>query len=81
MTAFQEFAELVAVVTGGASGIGAATARALASRGATVVALDRAGASLNGVEMRECDVTHDASVREASDRCGAGPWRDRCPGQ
>jgi len=36
-----EFAGLAAVVTGGASGIGMATARLLAARGAQVAALDR----------------------------------------
>ena len=36
-----EFAGLAAVVTGGASGIGLATARLLAARGARVAALDR----------------------------------------
>ena len=36
-----EFAGLAALVTGGASGIGLATARLLASRGARVAVLDR----------------------------------------
>ena len=36
-----EFAGLAALVTGGASGIGLATARLLAARGARVTVLDR----------------------------------------
>ena len=36
-----EFAGLAALVTGGASGIGLATARLLAARGARVAVLDR----------------------------------------
>jgi NAD(P)-dependent dehydrogenase (short-subunit alcohol dehydrogenase family) len=38
---FMDFAERVAIVTGGASGMGAATARRLASGGAHVVVVDR----------------------------------------
>ena len=37
----NEFAGLAALVTGGASGIGLATARLLAARGARVAVLDR----------------------------------------
>ncbi len=37
----KDFEGLVAVVTGGASGIGAATAALLARRGAVVFAVDR----------------------------------------
>ncbi len=37
----MEFADRVAIVTGGASGMGAATARLLAARGASVVVVDR----------------------------------------
>jgi 2-keto-3-deoxy-L-fuconate dehydrogenase len=40
-----EFADLAAVVTGGASGIGLATARLLAARGARVAAVDRNAAA------------------------------------
>ncbi|QFZ16413.1 SDR family NAD(P)-dependent oxidoreductase [Saccharothrix syringae] len=61
----SEFAGLVAVVTGGASGIGLATARLLAGRGATAVALDlepRVDPPMHGVRA---DVTDDGSVRAA----------------
>ncbi|GII77374.1 short-chain dehydrogenase [Sphaerisporangium rufum] len=54
-----EFAGLVAVVTGGASGIGQAVARELAARGATVAVLD-----VKDTEFA-CDVTDDTTVRAA----------------
>ncbi|WP_410592292.1 SDR family NAD(P)-dependent oxidoreductase [Amycolatopsis sp. lyj-23] len=60
-----EFDGLRAVVTGGASGIGLATARMLARRGARVVCLDLndvAEAPLTGVRA---DVSDDGSVRAA----------------
>jgi NAD(P)-dependent dehydrogenase (short-subunit alcohol dehydrogenase family) len=47
----MKFANKVAVVTGGASGIGAATAQLLASQGATVPIADlsaEVGETLNG---------------------------------
>ncbi|UUU36228.1 SDR family oxidoreductase [Streptomyces sp. CA-210063] len=57
---------LRAIVTGGASGIGLATARLLAARGAAVAVLDLdpsgASAPLLGLKA---DVTDDASVRAA----------------
>lgn len=69
------FDGLVAVVTGGASGIGLATARLLSAQGARVAVLDLAldvDEPLHGVR---CDVTDDDSVRaaieEVADRFGA----------
>ena len=59
----QRFAGKVALITGGASGIGAATARRIAAEGGTVVVCDRSGtaavslgASLGGTGF-ELDVT------------------------
>jgi 2-keto-3-deoxy-L-fuconate dehydrogenase len=59
---------LVAVVTGGASGIGAATARALREAGADVAVLDlRPEDAADGVVAVAADVTDDTSVRSAID--------------
>ncbi len=61
-----EFAGLSALVTGGASGIGLATARLLARRGARVAVLDREMAdSGHGVVGVVADVTDDEGVRRA----------------
>ena len=59
----QDFEGLVALVTGGASGIGAATAELLRDRGARVAVLDRdpAGAPA-GVLPIACDVTDATAV-------------------
>ncbi|MFE1237271.1 SDR family NAD(P)-dependent oxidoreductase [Streptomyces tendae] len=74
-----ELGGLAAVVTGGASGIGLATALLLAHRGARVAVLDLAPDALppTGSEALfpiRCDVTDDASVRagvaRAVDRLG-----------
>ncbi len=57
---------LVAAVTGGGSGIGAAVVAALGDRGATVVALDLDPSSVpDGVLGVTADVSDDASVRAA----------------
>ncbi|WP_410668022.1 SDR family NAD(P)-dependent oxidoreductase [Amycolatopsis sp. cmx-4-68] len=51
----------VVVVTGAGQGIGAATARLLAARGATVIGVDLAEApDLPGIDHRQLDVTDDA---------------------
>ncbi|MBK1783841.1 SDR family NAD(P)-dependent oxidoreductase [Prauserella cavernicola] len=65
-----EFAGLRAAVTGGASGIGLATARYLAHRGARVAVLDRAPEALPDADAElllavRCDVGDDDSVRAA----------------
>ena len=65
-----------AIVTGGASGLGAATAQALAKKGTTVFALDLAvsiekAAQVDGVEYVETDVTNGDQVRAAVARAAA----------
>jgi 2-keto-3-deoxy-L-fuconate dehydrogenase len=62
-----DFDGLVAAVTGGASGIGAATARLLLSRGATVAVLDRSYTEVEDVEPLQvpCDVTDPGSTSQA----------------
>jgi NAD(P)-dependent dehydrogenase (short-subunit alcohol dehydrogenase family) len=54
-----------ALVTGGASGIGLATARALAADGTTVAILDRTLSDDADFVVVQADVTDDASVRAA----------------
>ncbi len=62
----SDFDGLVAIVTGGASGIGAATARLLHERGAHVASLDLGtDGVLAGVLALQCDVTDTASVEAA----------------
>jgi 2-keto-3-deoxy-L-fuconate dehydrogenase len=65
----DDFEGLVAVVTGGASGIGAAVVRELATRGATVAVLDlQPDTAEAGVLAIGADVSDDASVRSAIDQ-------------
>ena len=66
--AAQDFGGLVAAVTGGASGIGLATARLLRTRGARVAVLDLAPAPDADQLSVPCDVTSDGDVRGAVDR-------------
>jgi NAD(P)-dependent dehydrogenase (short-subunit alcohol dehydrogenase family) len=67
-----EFAGLAALVTGGASGIGLATARLLAARGARVAALDRVGVDAQSTRIYPiiADVTDDDAVRAAVGEAG-----------
>ena len=62
----QEFDGLVAIVTGGASGIGAAIAERLAEGGAQVAVLDLAPEAARGTHFAVLtDVSNDDSVRAA----------------
>ncbi|MEU9207360.1 SDR family oxidoreductase [Streptomyces sp. NPDC048415] len=66
MTVSHDFDGLKALVTGGASGIGRATAELLAARGAQVAVLDLDPSSVEKPLLGyRADVTDDASVREA----------------
>lgn len=56
---------LRALVTGGASGIGLATAQRLAENGASVVVLDLAEQAPDGFRLVRADVTDDGAVRAA----------------
>lgn len=68
----------VALVTGGGSGLGAATARVLAARGARVAVLDYDGARAEAVASEvgglgvQADVGSEASVSDAFDRIASG---------
>lgn len=68
----MEISGVGALVTGGASGLGEATVRALAARGAIVTVVDRDVErgkqlvdELDGARFAECDVTNDDQVAEA----------------
>jgi NAD(P)-dependent dehydrogenase (short-subunit alcohol dehydrogenase family) len=68
----NDFEGLVALVTGGASGLGAATATLLIARGARVAVLDRdpSGAP-EGTLALTCDVSDRVSVDAAVERAAA----------
>ncbi len=64
----QELSNLTAIVTGGASGIGAAIAAKLQGLGASVAVLDLAPGNLPEGQLGfACDVSDDASVTAAID--------------
>ncbi len=77
----MQTAEGVAVVTGAASGLGAATSAALVAAGAQVVGLDlesaiSAGSPVDGVRLVATDVTDEAQVLAAVEQAAAvGPLR------
>ncbi len=74
----MQIKDTAAIVTGGASGLGAATAAALAAGGANVFAFDLPAAiesapQVEGVEYLPVDVTDSSAVREAvATAAGAG---------
>ena len=74
---------LAAIVTGGASGLGEGTARALAARGVKVGVLDlneergsQVAADIGGV-FAKCDVTDPASIEAALDKVRAAHGQER----
>ena len=72
MGAAGEFTGMAALVTGGASGIGLATASMLAGRGAHVAVLDRNAADTSyGLVSVIADVTDDEAVRRAVEEAAA----------
>ncbi|MBM9461170.1 SDR family NAD(P)-dependent oxidoreductase [Nocardioides sp. zg-536] len=73
----MQIAGSAAIVTGGASGLGAATARALAEKGARVHVLDLASSIANapevdGVSYLAADITDPEQVQAAVDTAAAG---------
>ena len=78
-SAEKPLARQVAVITGGGSGIGAATAKAMARVGAEVAVLDRDYAAAQAIAREcgktaiaiACDVTQDESVKAAFDQVAA----------
>ncbi|WP_158879918.1 SDR family NAD(P)-dependent oxidoreductase [Amycolatopsis anabasis] len=72
----MQITDTAAVVTGGASGLGGATAKALAAKGAKVFALDLAASiekaeQVDGVTYVEADVTNSEQVQAAVDQAAA----------
>jgi NAD(P)-dependent dehydrogenase (short-subunit alcohol dehydrogenase family) len=63
----NDFKDLVAIVTGGASGIGEATAKLLQSRGGKVFVFDRNQPlnPINGVTYLICDITNREDVNKS----------------
>ena len=57
--------EVKAIVTGGASGLGRATAEGLLAAGARVAVFDMSGTAPDGASFHETDVTDEATVSDA----------------
>ena len=77
----MQITDTAAIVTGGASGLGAATSRALAAKGARVFALDlensiKSAEQVDGVTYVEADVTNPEQVQAAIEQAtAAAPLR------
>jgi NAD(P)-dependent dehydrogenase (short-subunit alcohol dehydrogenase family) len=77
----MQITDISAIVTGGASGLGGATAAALAAGGARVFAVDLGAAidkapTVDGITYVEADVTEPEQVQAAVDAAaGEGPLR------
>ncbi|GAA1213065.1 SDR family NAD(P)-dependent oxidoreductase [Prauserella alba] len=72
----MQIKDTAAIVTGGASGLGGAAAKALAAKGARVFAFDLADSiekaeEVDGVTYVEADVTDGAALRTAVDRASS----------
>ena len=72
----MQVSDTAAIATGGASGLGAATAAALAGQGASVFVLDlpkaiESAPQVDGVEYVATDVTDPESVQSAVDRAAS----------
>ena len=65
----------VCIVTGGSSGIGLATTKAMKEAGYIVYEFSRRGEGEKGVKHIICDVTHEAAVRQAVDTVTATEGR------
>ncbi len=61
----MQFKDRTFIVTGGASGLGAATTKALLEEGAKVVVVDLKGEAPEGAVMVETDVTNEEQVANA----------------
>lgn len=76
----------IALITGGGSGLGAATAKVLAAGGAKVALLDRnlaaaeAVAKETGGKAYECDVTNEQSVKDVLSKTGTPRIVVNCAG-
>jgi NAD(P)-dependent dehydrogenase (short-subunit alcohol dehydrogenase family) len=86
----MELKGIAAIVTGGASGLGAATARALAAAGAKVAVFDlnmdlaaKVAGEVGGIAVR-CDVSSaegaEAAVKEATEKQGIARMLVNCAG-
>ncbi|WGP06783.1 3-hydroxyacyl-CoA dehydrogenase [Bacillus subtilis] len=67
----MQFTNRTFIVTGGASGLGGATTKALIERGARVIVADIKGEAPEGAEFVETDVTNEDSVAAMVEKANA----------